>query len=415
MAKPKLFGYRTSKATAANQWTKIANITLTAQGQTATVHLKLSGGVDGGATGTSPIANLFFRVNQVAAMAVAPVIDIRLMENQNITISEFMAVTATNTIATTSVDLYVKIVDINEQFMFMPMMINGQTVTLYDSQSLLTSLSGTQTAAVYDTVDAAALPVATSGAYGAVKVSSGNGLSYSSGTISHTTGAGFNHIPTGGATGNVLKWSSSGVATWVSLTAADVGAAATSHGNHVPTTQTANDAVYLRNDNSWQTITAAKIGAVDATDFANSELYKFASVATTANITLSGSSQTIDGVLASAGSTVLVKDQSLAAENGVYTVAAGAWTRHTDFNTISKVKYTKVKISSGAVNASKIYAVWNAPTTLGSSTIFYDVVGSLFSPTSPTFTGTVSMNAKVDYNTVNGRLIVPVGTNKYAT
>lgn len=39
------------------------------------------------------------------------------------------------------------------------------------------------------------------------------------------------------------------------------GKAATSHGNHVPTTQTANNAVYLRNDNTWQTITAAKIGA----------------------------------------------------------------------------------------------------------------------------------------------------------
>ena len=33
------------------------------------------------------------------------------------------------------------------------------------------------------------------------------------------------------------------------------------HGYHVPTPQTADDAVYLRNDNSWQTITAAKIGA----------------------------------------------------------------------------------------------------------------------------------------------------------
>ena len=39
------------------------------------------------------------------------------------------------------------------------------------------------------------------------------------------------------------------------------GKAATSHGNHVPTTQTANNAVFLRNDNSWQTVTPANIGA----------------------------------------------------------------------------------------------------------------------------------------------------------
>ena len=34
-----------------------------------------------------------------------------------------------------------------------------------------------------------------------------------------------------------------------------------SHGNHVPTTETANNARFLRNDNSWQTITPANIGA----------------------------------------------------------------------------------------------------------------------------------------------------------
>lgn len=35
----------------------------------------------------------------------------------------------------------------------------------------------------------------------------------------------------------------------------------TSHGNHVPTTQTANNAVFLRNDNTWATVTPANIGA----------------------------------------------------------------------------------------------------------------------------------------------------------
>lgn len=34
-----------------------------------------------------------------------------------------------------------------------------------------------------------------------------------------------------------------------------------SHGNHVPTTQTASNKVFLRNDNTWQTITPANIGA----------------------------------------------------------------------------------------------------------------------------------------------------------
>lgn len=54
-------------------------------------------------------------------------------------------------------------------------------------------------------------------------------------------------------------------------------------------------------------------------------------VATTENITLSGT-QTIDGVSLSAGDRVLVKDQSTGSENGIYVVAAGAWSRADDAN-----------------------------------------------------------------------------------
>lgn len=59
-------------------------------------------------------------------------------------------------------------------------------------------------------------------------------------------------------------------------------------------------------------------------------------VATTANITLSGA-QTIDGVAVVATNRVLVKNQSTAANNGIYVAAAGAWTRATDFDQTSEV------------------------------------------------------------------------------
>lgn len=39
------------------------------------------------------------------------------------------------------------------------------------------------------------------------------------------------------------------------------GKAASSHGNHVPATQTASNKVFLRNDNTWATVTPANIGA----------------------------------------------------------------------------------------------------------------------------------------------------------
>lgn len=58
--------------------------------------------------------------------------------------------------------------------------------------------------------------------------------------------------------------------------------------------------------------------------------------ATTANITLSGT-QTIDGVALVAGDRCLVTNQTTAAQNGIYVVAAGAWTRATDMDAWSEV------------------------------------------------------------------------------
>lgn len=60
-------------------------------------------------------------------------------------------------------------------------------------------------------------------------------------------------------------------------------------------------------------------------------------VATTGNITLSGS-QTVDGVTLSDGDRVLVWQQSTGSENGIYSYnSAGAWTRTTDFDEDAEV------------------------------------------------------------------------------
>ncbi len=74
-----------------------------------------------------------------------------------------------------------------------------------------------------------------------------------------------------------------------------------------------------------------------------------ADVATTANITLSGE-QTIDGVLTSA-SRVLVKNQSAPAENGIYTSAAGAWSRTTDADTWAELVQAYVFVTAGSSQA----------------------------------------------------------------
>jgi hypothetical protein len=87
--------------------------------------------------------------------------------------------------------------------------------------------------------------------------------------------------------------------------------------------------------------------------------------ATTANITLSNS-QTVDGVsLTAAGNnTVLVKDQTNPAQNGLYTVVdAGAWTRVTAFDTssewIAASNFRLPAVAGGTVNSGRVFVVRN--------------------------------------------------------
>ena len=68
---------------------------------------------------------------------------------------------------------------------------------------------------------------------------------------------------------------------------------------------------------------------------------------TTANITLSGA-QTIDGISCIAGDRVLVKSQTAPAENGIYVVAAGSWTRATDADTWAELISLAVSIEQGS-------------------------------------------------------------------
>jgi len=72
-------------------------------------------------------------------------------------------------------------------------------------------------------------------------------------------------------------------------------------------------------------------------------------VATTANITLSGE-QTIDGVTTSS-SRVLVKNQSLSQNNGIYVSSSGAWTRSSDANTWSQLVSAFVFVEEGTTQA----------------------------------------------------------------
>ena len=115
-----------------------------------------------------------------------------------------------------------------------------------------------------------------------------------------------------------------------------------------------------------------------------------AECASTANVTISSALEagdTIDGVTLVAGDRVLLKDQSTASENGLYTAVgsgAGAASRDTQFNSIAELSGQMVVVNQGSANDNKIFlCTTNSDATLGSTSITYSVI-------TPSNTGTVT-------------------------
>lgn len=92
-------------------------------------------------------------------------------------------------------------------------------------------------------------------------------------------------------------------------------------------------------------------------------------VATTASISLTGI-QTIDGVDVVVGDRVLVKNQTLASENGLYVVQALNWARTSDMNEGDEVPSAFTFVEEGNVNADSGWVVTtDAPVVLGTTPI----------------------------------------------
>lgn len=104
---------------------------------------------------------------------------------------------------------------------------------------------------------------------------------------------------------------------------------------------------FLKSDGTW----ATPSGSSGATGVATVR------AATTANITIStalNNGDSLDGVTLATGDRVLVKDQSSAAENGVYVVGVSP-ARATDFDTYNEHPGQAVTVQEGSVNADTIW------------------------------------------------------------
>lgn len=101
------------------------------------------------------------------------------------------------------------------------------------------------------------------------------------------------------------------------------------------------------------------------------EIKQSVRVATTADITLSGT-QTIDSIAVVAGDRVLVKNQATASQNGIYVVAAGAWSRATDADTWNELISAFTFVEEGTTNQDTGWvSTANAGGSLGTTGITF--------------------------------------------
>lgn len=128
-----------------------------------------------------------------------------------------------------------------------------------------------------------------------------------------------------------------------------------------------------------------------------------ARAATTADITLSGT-QTIDTVAVIAGDRVLVKNQTLPEENGIYVVAAGAWSRSLDMDSLTPVDEVNgawVAIREGS-QAGQVFVQYGTVATIGTDPInfsYFNPIAGLIGGDMITFAGSTF---SVDLATVSG-------------
>jgi len=98
--------------------------------------------------------------------------------------------------------------------------------------------------------------------------------------------------------------------------------------------------------------------------------------ASTTNLTLSGT-QTVDGVALIAGDRVLAKDQTTASANGIYVVAAGAWSRATDYDDSTEITAASaIPVEAGTANGDAVFILaTDGAITVGSTNLAFTRLG----------------------------------------
>jgi hypothetical protein len=136
--------------------------------------------------------------------------------------------------------------------------------------------------------------------------------------------------------------------------------------------------------------------------------------ATSANITQSGT-QTIDGVALAVGDRVLCKSQTTASQNGIWVVAAGAWTRATDADTSAEIAGAMVRVQAGTLNGGTRWVTsFKSTDTIGTTSMVWERAADGLNMVLVSFSGTTDSTGFLTVTHSLGwtpRAIFPINQN----
>lgn len=153
---------------------------------------------------------------------------------------------------------------------------------------------------------------------------------------------------------------------------------------------------------------------LDLADLPGAAFKKSVRAATTANITLSGT-QTIDGIALVAGDRVLVKNQTTASQNGIYTVSASTWTRPGDAALSSEMGGAVVNVDSGTQGGQLWTTSFKTTDTIGTTAMNWFQVVDTSRTASTTVAGIVELatDAETQTGTDATRAVTPASHLSY--
>lgn len=140
--------------------------------------------------------------------------------------------------------------------------------------------------------------------------------------------------------------------------------------------------------------------------------------ASTANINLSSPGASIDGVTMASGQRFLAKNQTAAAENGIYiwNGASTAATRAADMNASAEFNSATVPVVEGTTNAGTTWRQTAANPTLGTTSIVFTSFNAGAGAASETSAGIaeIGTQAEVDAGTDDARFVTPLKLANYS-